>query len=171
MTRVRRVLRSVIAATTFIVAIWTPAADATTSATWTASSKTYSCTITAAQPTFASTSKYVTISASVKCNVSTTVTVALKLVEMDIGTDGKLSKEDTTCVMDTSSCADFRSSSSVSANTAKTFTYTVRKSCVSTESDGEEYATKAAVTVTGASNLPTSPYDRTVPSTNQFGSC
>lgn len=152
----------------FIVGIWAPAAEAAPqTVSWSVSGKSYSCTVTALQPTFNSTSKYITISASVTCTLSTTVSVYLKLVEMD-GTS--LTTEDSKCVMTTSGCADFITSGSA-GTTSKTWTYTIQKACISTETDGEEYATKAAVSVTSGGKVFKSSYDRTVPTLNQFSSC
>lgn len=139
-------------------------ADATKSVGWTSSGKSYSCSVTSNPPTLDSSTKYLTIQAKVVCNVSVNVTVSMRAVEME-GT-----VEDLTNLMDSSTLSDYRYTTVVGTK-GYTFSYTVKRSCVNTPSDlndGEEYATKASITVFANNQVYTSPADRTSPSLNAY---
>lgn len=139
-----------------------PTAEALKSVAWTTSGKSYSCSVTAVAPTLDTKSRYVTISSKVVCTVSVSVTVTMRLVEMD----GTL--EDSTNLMDSSTLNGYVATTLVGSK-GYTFTYTIKRACVSTDSDNEEYATKASIAVFANSTAYASQVDRTVPKSNQYG--
>ena len=138
--------------------------EATKSVSWVTSGRTNSCSVTSAAPVLNRTSKYLTISARVVCNISVSVTVSMRAVEME-GTS-----EDLTNLMDSSTLNDYRFTTLVGSK-GYTFTYTVKRACVNTPNDltdGEEYATKASITVFANGTSYTSQPDRTVPKLNAY---
>lgn len=162
--RISRVVGIAVATVAFVVAVPGRPAEATKSVSWMAGGKSYSCSVTSMAPVLNRTSKYVTISAKVVCNVSVSVTVSMRAVEME-GTT-----EDLTNLMDSATLNDYRYTTLVGTK-GYTFTYTVKKACVNTPSDltdGEEYATKASITIFANGTSYTSQPDRTVPSTNAY---
>ena len=167
-TRVSRALRSTVAAVVLLVAVTATTADAAQRITWSASGRTQSCTITALPPTLNSTSRYLTISASVTCTVSMPFTLFMRAVELEgIGTT-RIS-EDSTNLMEVN--AYYSVPGTLVANTPITLSYTIRRTCVNTAkdlTDGEEYATKAYLSIVVGSKIVNSAIDRTVPTNNQF---
>ena len=138
--------------------------EATKSVSWVASGRTNSCSVTALAPVLNRTSRYVTISARVVCNVSVSVTVSMRAVEMEGA------NEDLTNLMDSNTLTDYRATSLVGSK-GFTFSYTIRRTCVNTPNDltdGEEYATKAFITVSANGTLLRSDVDRTVPKLNAY---
>ena len=139
-------------------------ADAVKTVSWTTSGKNYSCSVTSLAPVLDRTSKYVTISAKVVCNISVSVSISMRAVEMEG------SVEDLTNLMDSSTLTDYRATSVVGSK-GYTFKYTIRRTCVNTPNDlrdGEEYATKASITVFANGTSYTSQPDRTVPKLNAY---
>jgi hypothetical protein len=156
------------AAALLLVGVSTTTAEAAQKVTWVASGKTQSCTLTSRAPTLSSTTKYLTISATVSCTQSVTFTLFMRAVELEgIGTS--VVTEDGTNLMDMP--GDYAVPGSVAAGRSVTLTYTIRRSCVNTPNDltnGEEYATKALLAVAVNGSILTSPIDRTVPKLNAY---
>jgi hypothetical protein len=78
--------------------------------------------------------------------------------------------EDLTNLMDSATLTDYRATSLVGSK-GFTFTYTIKRACVNTPNDlrdGEEYATKAFITVSANGTLLRSDVDRTVPKLNAY---
>jgi hypothetical protein len=99
------------------------------------SGATRTCSITAITPSVNRTTKVITTSATVKCNITGMVSFTLEVVEMD----GTI--EDAVIQV-----PEFRKDVSITkANTNTTFAYTTSYKCTSTESDNEELATKAKI--------------------------
>ena len=162
--RIGRLVGVVLATAAIIVAVPGQPAEATKSVSWTTSGKSYSCSITSTAPLLDRTTKYLTISAKVVCNVSVSVTISMRAVEME-GTT-----EDLTNLMDSSTLNDYRFTTLVGSK-GYIFKYTVKKACVNTPSDltdGEEYATKASIMVFANGTSYASQPDRTTPSTNAY---
>lgn len=136
-------------------------AAATKSVTWTSSGKQYNCSVTANAPTLDTKTRYVTVSAKVVCTVSVTVSITMWAVEMD----GTL--VDATNLMDSTWPSGYKTSTLVGSK-GLTFSYTIKRGCVSTETDYEEYATKAIITVVVSSISYTSLADYSVPKSNQY---
>jgi hypothetical protein len=151
-----------------LIGVSTTTAEAAQKVTWVSSGKTHSCTLTSRAPTLASTSKYLTISATVSCTQSVTFTLFMRAVELEgIGT--KTITEDPTNLMDIA--GDYTVPGSVAAGKSVTLTYTIRRVCVNTPNDltnFEEYATKALVRVAVNGTILTSAIDRTVPKLNSY---
>jgi hypothetical protein len=99
------------------------------------SGATRTCSITAITPSVNRTTKVITTSATVKCNITGMVSFTLQVVEMD----GTI--EDSVIQV-----PEFRKDVSITkANTNVTFAYSTGYKCTSTESDNEELATKAKI--------------------------
>lgn len=167
-TRVSRALRSTVAAAVLLVAVTATTADAAQRISWSASGRTQSCTITSLPPTLNSSSRYLTISATVSCTVSMPFTLFMRAVELEgIGTT-KVT-EDTTNLMEVN--AYYTAPGTLVANTPTTLTYTIRRTCVNTTkdlTDGEEYSTKAYISIVVGSKILTSAIDRSLPTNNQY---
>lgn len=156
------------AAALLLVAVTATTAEAAQKVTWISSGKSQSCTLTSAAPTLSSTTKYLTIAASISCTQSVTVTLFMRAVELEgIGTSTVT--EDPTNLMDIA--GDYSVPTSVAAGKTKKLTYTIKRVCVNTPNDltnGEEYATKALIKVAVNGTILTSAVDRTVPKLNQY---
>jgi len=113
---------------------------------------TNTCTVTALAPKMTSTiKKTMSTSATVKCTAAATVTVTIGAVELD----GTVEQPQ---VADRSYRVSVRAGATVTV-AGPSFT------CVNTEADNEEIATKARVAF---SSTVVSPVDRTVPTNNQY---
>ena len=121
---------------------------------------TNTCYITAVAPKMTSNSaKVISSSATVWCTQAATVTVTIGVVEMDGTTeDPTVELADRTFTVTVKATTNTKLPQIVTV-TAPTFT------CVSTETDNEELATKARVALSSSA---VSAVDRTVPSSNQY---
>ena len=135
-------------------ACWgTPAEAAQSVSMRLSNGSTNTCTVTALTPKMTSTTKKtVTPSATVKCTQAATVTVTIGAVEMDGTVEDR-----TVQVVDRTYTVSVRAGVVVTV-AGPSFT------CVSTEADNEELATKARVAL---STTMSSPIDRSVPTTNE----
>mgnify|MGYP003342965394 CR=1 FL=1 len=140
---------------------WGATAQATQSTSMRLSNgTTNTCYVTSAAPKMTSVStKATTASATVWCTQAATITVTISVVEMDGTTEDR-----------TTQLAERTFSVTVKATTNSKLPQTVTVTtpsftCVSTESDNEELATKARVSLSPSA---VSAVDRTAPSNNQY---
>jgi len=113
---------------------------------------TNTCTVTALAPKMTSTiKKTMSTSATVKCTAAAAITVTIGAVELDADVEQLQ-------VADRSYTLSVRAGATVTV-AGPSFT------CVNTEADNEEIATKARVAF---SSTVVSPVDRTVPTNNQY---
>lgn len=140
---------------------WGTPADAAQSVSMRLSNgTTNTCTVTARAPVMTkTTTKTISSSATVWCTQAATVTVTIGVVEMDGTVEDRIVQlADRTFTVTVKATTNSKIPQ-IATVTAPTFT------CVSTETDNEELATKARVAL---SSTVISPVDRTVPANNQY---
>ena len=159
-------VRSLIVAAAFLAAATgtTPRVDA---AQKTPTYNGITCTVTAAAPTLTST-KQLTGNASISCTKATTVKATsvtvnyvVTVVELDFATGT------TTLSLEQPLSASFQKSLTAIVTFGKTTTVTsYTLACPNTDTDNEEYATKARIQIVGSTWTLD---DRTAPKNNAFG--